>query len=226
MIGYSIAAVLLLSSISTIVRAEQREPTWFSGRATVIDGDTLKIGQIPIRIHGIDAPEKNQVCIKKNVSWKCGVEATKLMRSLVMRSQVSCEKLDQDRYGRVVGRCFSNGNNLGETMVIQGLALAYRQYSSEYVPMERVSKSVQRGMWAGEFTPPWEWRRGKRLGQQQEITDKDCPIKGNINRSGERIYHLPGSRYYAQTKITVAKSERYFCTEEAAEKAGWRKAKR
>ena len=167
MIGYSIAAVLLLSSISTIVRAEQREPTWFSGRATVIDGDTLKIGQIPIRIHGIDAPEKNQVCIKKNVSWKCGVEATKLMRSLVMRSEVSCEKLDQDRYGRIVGRCFSNGNNLGETMVVQGLALAYRQYSSEYVPMERVSKSVQRGMWAGKFTPPWEWRRGKRLGQQR-----------------------------------------------------------
>ena len=92
--------------------------------------------------------------------------------------------------------------------------------------MERVSKSEQRGMWAGKFTPPWEWRRGKRLGQKQKVTDKDCPIKGNINRSGERIYHLPGSRYYAQTKINVAKSERYFCTEEAAEKAGWRKAKR
>ena len=64
-----------------------------------------------------------------------------------MGSEVSCEKLDQDRYGRVVGRCFSNDNNLGETMVVQGLALAYRQYSSEYVPMEGISKSVQRGMW-------------------------------------------------------------------------------
>ena len=224
--GCSIAAVLLLSSISTIVRAEQRELAWFSGPATVIDGDTLKIGQIPIRIHGIDAPEKNQVCIKENISWRCGVEATKLMRSLVMGSEVSCEKLDQDRYGRVVGRCFSNGNNLGATMVVQGLALAYRRYSNEYVLMEGMSKSAQRGMWAGKFTPPWKWRRGERLEQQQEITDKDCPIKGNINRSGERIYHMPGSRYYAQTKINVAKSERYFCTEEAAEKARWRKAKR
>ena len=100
------AAVLLLSNISTTVGAEQRELEWLSGRASVIDGDTLKIGQIPIRIHGIDAPEKNQVCIKENISWKCGVEATKLMRSLVMGSEVSCEKLDQDRYGRVVGRCF------------------------------------------------------------------------------------------------------------------------
>ena len=226
MIRYSIAAVLLLSNISTTVRAEPRELAWLIGQATVIDGDTLKIGQIPIRIHGIDAPEKNQVCIKESISWSCGVEATKLMRSLVMGSEVSCEKLDQDRYGRVVGRCFSNGNNLGKTMVVQGLALAYRKYSIEYVPMERVSKSVQRGMWAGKFTPPWEWRRGKRLGQKQEITDKDCPIKGNINRSGERIYHLPGGRFYAQTKVNVTKSERYFCTEEAAEKAGWRKARR
>jgi len=226
MIRYSIAAVLLLSNISTTVGAEQRELAWLSGRATVIDGDTLKIGQIPIRILGIDAPEKNQVCIKDNISWKCGVEATKLMRSLVMGSEVSCEKLDQDRYGRVVGRCFSNGNNLGETMVVKGLALAYRQYSSEYVPMERVSKSMQRGMWAGKFTPPWEWRRGKRLGHKKEIADKDCLIKGNINRSGERIYHLPGGRYYAQTKINIAKSERYFCSAASAEKAGWRRAKR
>lgn len=226
MIRYFMAAVLLLSNIGITVSAERRERDRLSGPATVIDGDTLKIGQIPIRIHGIDAPENNQVCMKENISWRCGVEATKLMRSLVMGSEVSCEKLDQDRYGRVVGRCFSNGNNLGATMVVQGLALAYRRYSNEYVLMEGVSKSAQRGMWAGKFTPPWKWRRGERLGQQQEITDKDCPIKGNINRSGERIYHLPGSRYYVQTKINIAKSERYFCTEEAAEKAGWRKAKR
>ena len=57
------AAVLLLSNISTTVRAEQRGLAWLSGWATVIDGDTLKIGQIPIRIHGIAAPEKNQACI-------------------------------------------------------------------------------------------------------------------------------------------------------------------
>ena len=226
MIRYFIAAVLLLSNISTTVRAEQRELAWISGPATVTDGDTLKIGQIPIRIHGIDALEKNQVCIKENISWKCGVEATKLMRSLVMGYEVRCEKVDQDRYGRVVGRCFSNGNNLGKTMVVLGFALAYRRYSNKYVPMEETAKSLQRGMWTGKFTPPWKWRRGKRLGQKQEITDKNCPIKGNINRSGERIYHLPGGRYHAQTKINIAKSERYFCTEEAAEKAGWRKAKR
>ena len=61
MILYFMAAALLLPNISTTIRAEQRELAWLSGRATVIDGDTLKIGQIPIRILGIDAPEKNQV---------------------------------------------------------------------------------------------------------------------------------------------------------------------
>ncbi len=46
---------------------------------------------------------------------------------------------------------------------------------------------AQRGIWAGEFVKPWEWRRGKRLGANDN-TPGQCRIKGNINRKGERIY--------------------------------------
>jgi hypothetical protein len=51
-----------------------------------------------------------------------------------------------------------------------------------------------------------------------------CAIKGNISSSGERIYHVPGQRYYDATRISESKGERWFCTEEEAVRAGWRKA--
>ena len=53
----------------------------------------------------------------------------------------------------------------------------------------------------------------------------DCVIKGNISRSGEHIYHLPGQAYYDRTEISSDKGERWFCTEAEARAAGWRKAK-
>jgi hypothetical protein len=52
-----------------------------------------------------------------------------------------------------------------------------------------------------------------------------CVIKGNISSSGERIYHVPGQRYYDKTLIHLSKGERRFCTEQEAVAAGWRKAK-
>ncbi|GAB3489159.1 hypothetical protein GCM10027572_10900 [Flexivirga lutea] len=52
-----------------------------------------------------------------------------------------------------------------------------------------------------------------------------CNIKGNISSSGERIYHVPGQRYYNVTKISPAKGERWFCSESDAVAAGWRKAR-
>lgn len=53
-----------------------------------------------------------------------------------------------------------------------------------------------------------------------------CVIKGNIASDGERIYHVPGGQFYDVTKISVAKGERWFCSEADAVAAGWRKSKR
>lgn len=56
-------------------------------------------------------------------------------------------------------------------------------------------------------------------------THKACNIKGNISyNTGEKIYHLPGQKYYAKTKITLSKGERYFCSESEAIRQGWRKS--
>jgi phosphatidylserine/phosphatidylglycerophosphate/cardiolipin synthase-like enzyme len=51
-----------------------------------------------------------------------------------------------------------------------------------------------------------------------------CTIKGNVNRKGERIYHLPGGRDYDRVHMDKEVGERWFCSEAEAVAAGWRKA--
>jgi hypothetical protein len=63
------------------------------------------------------------------------------------------------------------------------------------------------------------------LPSQPTSTSTACVIKGNISREGERIYHMPGQRYYDKTIVNWIKGERWFCTEQEAVRAGWRKAK-
>ena len=71
---------------------------------------------------------------------------------------------------------------------------------------------------------PWKWRRGVRLSSGKQPPETGCLIKGNISKSG-KIYHLPGSRWYDATVIDEAKGERWFCSVEDAERAGWRAPK-
>lgn len=195
-----------------------------SGAPRVIDGDTIDVDGQRIRIHGIDAPESAQNCARDGVTWLCGQEAGARLRALVRGAQVKCEAIDKDRYGRIVGKCFANGADVGAEMVSEGLALAYRQYSTDYVQAEASAKAAQRGMWAGEFVEPWNWRRGDRLTRTPANDNNGCNIKGNISRSGDRIYHMPGGAYYGRTRIDQSKGERMFCSEAEAKEAGWRRS--
>ena len=52
-----------------------------------------------------------------------------------------------------------------------------------------------------------------------------CTIKGNVSTQGERIYHVPGQKYYDETQISATHGERWFCSEQEARAAGWRKSK-
>ena len=74
------------------------------------------------------------------------------------RRTVTCDERDVDRYGRIVGRCLVGEVDINKWLVAQGLALAYRRYSLDYVAAEDQAREVGRGMWAGMFEPPWEWR--------------------------------------------------------------------
>ena len=109
-------------------------------------------------------------------------------------------------------------------MVAHGWALAYRHYSMDYINYEAAAQDAGLGIWRGEFVAPWDWRRGARLESTTAVPDGECLIKGNINRDGERIYHVHGGMYYEQTRINTSKGERWFCSEEEAIAAGWRRS--
>ena len=55
--------------------------------------------------------------------------------------------------------------------------------------------------------------------------ERHCLIKGNINSKGVRIYHPPGCKYYGSTVIDPKRGERWFCSEQEAVAAGWRRTK-
>ena len=133
-----------------------------SGTARITDGDTLRLGEARIRMHGIDAPEKAQPCTRKGKRWACGMAAKEALESLVDGAIVRCIIKDVDRYRRMVGECFAQGRNLNRAMVSQGWAMAYRAYSRDYIDVEDAARAARRGLWAGEFDMPWDWRKSRR----------------------------------------------------------------
>ena len=133
------------------------------GRARIVDGDTLEIAGTKIRMHGIDAPESKQTCQANGKTYQCGQTATIALGKLIGSSHVRCQGTDRDRYGRMIAVCFVGQTNLNASLVSQGWALAYRRYSMEFVGTEAAAKRNKRGMWAGSFIAPWDWRKGVRL---------------------------------------------------------------
>ncbi|MCY4501942.1 MAG: thermonuclease family protein [Alphaproteobacteria bacterium] len=200
-----------------------------------MDGDTLAVAGRRVRLHGVDAPETRQTCTRDGRRWACGEASTRAMRRLVGRERVRCEVRDRDRYGRAVATCFAAGRDLQRELVRMGLALAWRRYSTRYVPDEDAARAERLGMWAGAFVEPWRWRKRNRAGgtpgRRQSPgagaaqSSGSCLIKGNISGSG-RIYHVPGADHYDRTRIDEARGERWFCSEAEARAAGWRRARR
>jgi len=133
-----------------------------SGQARVTDGDTIRIGNTRIRLHGIDAPESKQSCTADGQEWQCGSEATEALRNTINGKDVVCSQKDKDRYGRIVAVCRVGATDINAWMVLNGWAVAYRRYSMDYVKDEGEAKRNKSGLWRGVFVMPWEWRRGTR----------------------------------------------------------------
>ncbi len=145
------------------------------GKAYVTDGDTIKINSTKIRLHGIDAPESKQKCERNGQKWHCGQVATQTLRKLIKGQSVTCKGDTTDKYKRLIAVCSANGVDLNGAMVDAGMALAYRKYSTQYVPNEQKARQAKKGVWAGEFVKPWDWRKGKRLGgKQPKACCKNC----------------------------------------------------
>lgn len=130
----------------------------------VLDGDTIRIGKVNYRLHGIDAPEKAQRCQRDNLDWLCGQEAAAHLRSLIGDRPVRCTEKDRDRYGRVVAVCSAGDVDLNRAMVRAGLAWAYLAYSRDYESAEWEAQLLGNGVWAASVRaePAWDWRRSQK----------------------------------------------------------------
>ena len=131
----------------------------------IVDADTLEVAGQKVRLQGIDAPESAQSCRQATGQrYQCGEHATQALRVRIGADAVTCTIEGRDRYMRALGICYAaDGTDLNGWLVRQGHALAYRRYSTTYVPQEAQAKAAQAGLWAGAFVPPWDWRRGQRL---------------------------------------------------------------
>ena len=127
----------------------------------VSDGDSLRSGNLRIRLFGIDAPELKQHCADQHgVVWGCGAAAQRQLNDLIgTNKDLQCSLRDVDQYGRLVMQCFNGSTDIGAAMVRSGYALAYRAFSDLYVAEEEQAKTALKGVWRGTFSPPWEWRR-------------------------------------------------------------------
>jgi endonuclease YncB( thermonuclease family) len=158
------ASLALVPMNGEAAPARQDLPAAIAGAASVIDADTLEINRPRVRLVGIDAPESGQKCRDAASRLvRCGSIAANALDRWINRNPVSCAIEDTDRYGRFLGQCSVRGENMQEWLVRNGHALAYRRYSTAYVPAELEARQARTGVWAGDFIAPWDWRQGLRL---------------------------------------------------------------
>ncbi len=200
-----------------------KDPDMIVGTARVIDGDTLDVAGVRIRLFGVDAVEKSQKCkARSGLEWQCGEWVTQQLADRLRGVTLRCQALELDKYGRTVARCFAGQTDISQQLVQLGQGFAYRKYSRAYVADEAQAVAHNRGLWQNQVQLPSDYRAARA--SQSVAPDPACGIKGNISKSGH-IYHLEGQRYYAQTGINTARGERWFCSEAEAIAAGWRRAK-
>tara|TARA_Y100000590_G_scaffold85716_1_gene95956 strand:+ start:712 stop:1227 length:516 start_codon:yes stop_codon:yes gene_type:complete len=158
-----------LSILITLQTASISNDKTILGKAKVIDGDTIKIDKKKIRLFGIDAPEKEQICKKVYLSffifsfrkdYKCGEKSTLALKKKLKDKKVKCilEK-NKDKYKRNIGTCFVKNQDINKWLVRNGYALAYKRYSKKYVLEEQYAKENKLGIWKGTFIEPEKWRR-------------------------------------------------------------------
>lgn len=131
-------------------------------KVRVIDGDTIELGTKIIRLYGIDAPEKNQPCVKNKQEYNCGNASKEHLKFIISGLNVSCEKKGNGGWGRELGLCRADSEDIGRLMVKHGWAVAYRKYSILYVTDENFARINKLGMWSKQFTPPEAWRKLKK----------------------------------------------------------------
>lgn len=171
----------------------------------VLDGDTFDLEEgVRVRLIGVDAPEYPKGCLS--------LKAKERLEELVLGKEVEIEVVEKDNFGRKLGFVMIGGLLINQTMIEEGLARAGAgenpKYGAKLLAAEDSAKKAKRGIWSSLCA-------GK----------EDCLIKGNVRRDrGTKIYQLPECYNYEKVVVNEEEGDLWFCSEEEARKAGFRKS--
>lgn len=136
-------------------------PLSHSGNVQVIDGDSLRLNAVEVRLLGIDAPEFSQTCRFKGQEVRCGRDASRHLAGIVNGRNAVCHEKEKDQYNRALSRCYIGDLDLGQQMVRDGFAVSFNDYIKE----ESEARLAKKGIWAMEFERPKDYRTRKRAMQ-------------------------------------------------------------
>jgi len=201
----------------------------------VVDGDTIHVeiqGQeFTVRYIGIDTPET----VHPSQPVGCfGPEASARNKEMVDGKTVGLERdvSETDAFGRLLRYVYVGGDMVNAALVRDGYAQSSTyppdvKHQATFIELQRQAREAGRGLWGASCSSPTAAPPPPvgGVGGCEFSANGNPMIKGNINREGEKIYHVPGQRHYDETVINEGAGERWFCTEGEAVESGWRKAK-
>ena len=120
----------------------------FSGFASVQSGNQILIGKRVVRLFGIRAPQRDDICQIGEQHMKCGVVAWSELIRLADGWHVSCDIELKAKDGTDYATCYIGERDVNETMVRSGWAKAMRKQTNRYVVDEDDAKNFNRGLWA------------------------------------------------------------------------------
>lgn len=135
------------------------ESSPIDGPAVVVDGDSLMVKGLPVRLLGIDAPEWGQTCLDtEGKVYACGMRSRNRLLEFIGGSIVSCTLTKRDMYNRFLGYCRVRGADIAQHMVASGNAITYGDQGWRYQEVESAARNSRLGIWAGYFDEPRIWR--------------------------------------------------------------------
>lgn len=188
---------------------------------SVVDGDTLQIGDRVVNLYGVDAPELGQRCFHNRIWRHCGQSAAFELKKLIdFDASPQCEPAPLNRHQVI---CRAGGRDIALALIRSGYALAATGSGGEYEEAEKSAREGNLGLWHMSMVSPWDWRHGRRLSLAESEEEAACPIKAVVSADGARLYYVPTDGSYRSIKIDPSAGGRLFCSDAEARSAGWRR---
>lgn len=214
-VRYGALLALLFSSLTFAPLSAQEV---LEGPAQVIAGDKIQVQDQQLYLSGVSVPASDVEC--KLESMTCADYSKAGLSDLIGDRIVACTIEEETQGSLPMATCVINGQDISEVINARGLALMFPENSVALSDSAPSLNGVSVGLLSLQLMKDHASALATGL-----VSPRDCPIKGNIaRRTGNKIYHLPNAAHYKRTLIDLTRGEQWFCSEEDAVAAGFRKA--